>query len=123
MLILDPRKRMNASDALESSSMTDYVEWTTTDEFRKTFVEDWNRLKESLCLEEEDGLSGGEMGAGIAHAYGNGSLPASGANGTASYKRPVSYLDSGLGENDTDGLYDISDMIGRDDKRAKFDSR
>lgn len=120
MLILDPRKRMNASDALESSSMTDYVEWTTTDEFRKTFVEDWKRLKESLCLEEEDGLSGGEMGTGIAHAYGNGSLPASGSNGTASYKRPVSYLDSSLGENDTDGLYDISDMMGRDDKRAKF---
>ena len=46
-----------------------------------------------------------------------------GSNGKASYKRPVSYLDSSVGENDTDGLYDISDMMGRDDKRAKFDSR
>jgi len=41
MLILDPRKRMSAADALEHSSMTDFVTWTTTDTYRQKFVEDW----------------------------------------------------------------------------------
>jgi hypothetical protein len=48
----------------------------------------------------------------------------SGGNGTTSYKRPSSYLDSNLGDNDADGLYDISDLIGngnKDEKRAKYD--
>lgn len=127
MLILDPRKRLSAADALEHSSMTDYVEWTRTDEYRKKFVVDWKRLKESLCSEEDDGSSEKEsfgMRPDNVPTYSNGNLPLSGGNGTTSYKRPSSYLDSNLGDNDADGLYDISDLIGngnKDEKRAKYD--
>jgi len=127
MLILDPRKRLSASEALEHNSMSDYVEWTRTDEYRKKFVEDWKRLKESLCSEEDDGSSGREsfgMMAGNGHSYSNGNLSTSGGNGASSYKRPSSYLDSNLGDNDADGLYDISDLVDngkKDDKRAKYD--
>ena len=40
-----------------------------------------------------------------------------------SYKRPASYLDSKLGQDDDDGLYDLGDVFGsgrKDDKRARY---
>ncbi len=51
MLNLDPLKRIKAADALEHSSMTDFVGNTTTNKTRVEFARDWTLLKANLCAE------------------------------------------------------------------------
>lgn len=48
MLVLDPKKRISAADALKHSSMTEFLSRTNSDDFRNKFVEDWMSLKDYL---------------------------------------------------------------------------
>jgi serine/threonine protein kinase len=41
MLVLDPRKRISAANALKHPSMKDFLSSTNSDDFRNTFIEDW----------------------------------------------------------------------------------
>ena len=116
MLILDPRKRMSADDALEHSSMTDFVSWTTTNQYREKFAADWKVLKENLCAEEiTDENTQGDGGH-------NTSFPSSLGFGTGTYKRSSSFMDGKIGKGDDDDLYDLGDIINRkqNEKRARF---
>jgi len=125
MLVLDPRKRMSAMDALEHPSMTEFVSWTMEDVYRTKFVDDWNSLKESLCSEAPteakangNGLSsmnvnGIDLGAFSMNMSGSSSFP---------FKRSASYLNTNLGKADDDGLYDLDDIIAGS-KRSKVDNK
>jgi len=53
MLVLDPSKRITASDALEHISMTDFMSQTTSDEFRRQFVKDWMAMKATLSCDDD----------------------------------------------------------------------
>jgi serine/threonine protein kinase len=123
MLNLDPRKRMSAAEALEHSSMTDFVSNTTTTEHRKKFAADWKVLKENLCAEEDAKTGNGSSNENDTGYIGSSSLSSSLGLSSMSYKRPASYLDSKLGQDDDDGLYDLGDVFGsgrKDDKRARY---
>eukprot|EP01083_Nonionella_stella_P067169 177473_1 len=125
MLVLDPRKRMSAMDALEHPSMTEFVSWRMEDVYRTKFVDDWNSLKESLCSEAPTeakangnglpsmNMNGIDLGAFSTNMSSSSSFP---------FKRQASYLDTNLGKSDDDGLYDLDDIIGGS-KRSKLGNK
>ncbi len=53
MLVLDPSKRITASDALMHLSMTDFIAQTTSDELRQQFVKDWMAMKATLSSDDD----------------------------------------------------------------------
>lgn len=135
ILILDPRKRLSAADALEHSSMTNYEENTFVDSFRQRFVKDWTNFKDYLRGDDdnvptegkkfgqENGFNNprGDVMEGITSTSLSSSLA-----GLA--KRPASVLDSELQhqQDDNDDLYDMTDLAsnhgkGENPKRAKVD--
>mmetsp|Transcript_1975 Transcript_1975/g.3592 ORF Transcript_1975/g.3592 Transcript_1975/m.3592 type:complete len:1815 (-) Transcript_1975:2526-7970(-) len=130
ILILDPRKRLSTADALEHSSMTNYVEKTMTGSFRQTFVKDWTEFKEYLRSDDEN-VSTNDAKYRKENGYnprdtieGGASFLSSSALGLA--KRPASVLDSELHNDDNDDLYDITELAGNhgkgeNTKRAKVD--
>ncbi len=120
ILVLDPRKRMSATDALDHPSMTEFVGWTTADAYRKRFVEDWKVLKESLCSDSTDV----DSNIGSMHATQSIIMNTAGTMdglNSSSFKRPASYLETNLGKTDDDDLYDLDDILGRSNgKKAKI---
>jgi histone-lysine N-methyltransferase SETD2 len=133
ILILDPRKRLSAADALEHSSMTNYEENTTMDSFRQTFVKDWTNLKEYLRSNDENVPTEGSK-YGNENGYNpSGAKIIEGASASLSSslgltKRPASVLDSELDHDDNDDLYDITELAGNNGegentKRAKVDNQ
>lgn len=58
MLVLDPRKRMSALDALEHPSMTDFMSKTTCDNFREQYVKDWMVMRDMLSSEDDGNGTG-----------------------------------------------------------------
>ncbi len=98
MLVLDPRKRISALDALEEPCMTDFINKTTTNKFRREFVGDWITMKDVLCDDEEKEVT----------------------KTSTETKRSFSEIQTvsnAGGENDEDDLYDLGDM---DWKRSKL---
>lgn len=110
MLTLDPRKRLSCSDALETSTMTGYIEKTREQEFRDKFVEDWKNLKNSLCSEDDRNSLKPKHESGSMSSFGtssNGNIAGSNLE-NSSFKRSASYLDKAGG--DGDDLYDFGDL-------------
>jgi serine/threonine protein kinase len=61
MLVLDPKKRISAFDALHHESMKSFVNETTNENYRARFVEDWIKMKESILSSgESDDVSGAD---------------------------------------------------------------
>jgi len=49
ILVLDPSKRLSAADALEHKTMTDFVDSTKGEEFRRRYIKDWVTLNDEHC--------------------------------------------------------------------------
>ncbi len=76
MLVLDPRRRLSAIDALEHPLMTDFISKSTEESFRQQFVKDWIAMREMLSNSNEEGGGSGsntndddqEFGAGSSNS-------------------------------------------------------
>ena len=110
MLVLDPRKRMSALDALEHPSMTDFISQTTSEEFRQQFVQDWMTMRELLSSDESRGNNNNDDDVSM--------------KDTSQTKRSYTDLMESVmnggsekgGNTDDDDLYNLYDM---DFKRSK----
>jgi len=105
MLVLDPKERISAVEALKEDVMIEYIKWTETPQYRAKFVTDWNNLRNIL---NED-------------TSGNTKTIQEYANGKEFEKlQPKrSYQVATLGMPDEDGLYDMDELIGTNSKRVK----
>ena len=105
MLVLDPRERISAMDALKEDIMIEYIKWTETPQYRAKFVEDWNNLRNALNEDTSSKTKTTEDNANEIK-YEN-------------VKSKRSYQDANLGMPDEYGLYDIDELIGISSKRVK----
>jgi serine/threonine protein kinase len=105
MLVLDPKERISAVEALKEDIMIEYIKWTETPQYRAKFVTDWNNLRNILNEETSSNTKTSENNA----------------NGIkVEILQPKrTYHDANLGLPDEDGLYDMDDLIGMNSKRVK----
>jgi serine/threonine protein kinase len=105
MLVLNPRERISAMDALKEDIMIEYIKWTETPQYRAKFVKDWNNLRCTLNEETSSKTKTMEDNANEIKFE--------------NVKSKRSYQDANLGMPDEYGLYDIDEFIGMDSKRVK----
>jgi len=108
ILVLDPIKRITAAGALQHKSMTDYLNDTCGDTFRRKFVTDWVALNNGLCS-SSDSIAVDRDDA-IKHTISN-------HNRDGKRQSPCIRKDSA--ENTMDNLYDIDDMMPSYIKRKR----
>jgi len=101
MLVLDPIKRITAAGALEHKSMTDYLNDTREEGFRRTFVTDWVTLNDGLCSSLLDGIV----------VESDDVIKDTLSNKNREGKRRASFLEKDITENTMDTLYDMDDMM------------